>query len=57
MILVTVDYDIKEMYLSSGLSRGPPSSQTGRQGVGYDKAHCEPSDWDKTNQWVCTLTL
>ena len=21
--------------------------------VGYDKAHCEPSDWVKTNQWVC----
>ena len=25
--------------------------------VGYDKAHCEPSDWVKTNQWVCALTL
>jgi hypothetical protein len=25
--------------------------------VGYDKAHCKPSDCVKTNQWVCALTL
>jgi hypothetical protein len=25
--------------------------------VGYDKAHCAPSDWVKMNQWVCALTL
>jgi len=23
------------------------------QWVGYDKAHCEPIDEVKTNQWVC----
>ena len=27
------------------------------QWVGYDKAHCEPFDGVKTNQWVCALTL
>ena len=27
------------------------------QMVGYDKAHCEPFDEVKTNQWVCALTL
>ncbi len=25
--------------------------------VGYDKAHCEPFDEAKTNQWVCTFVL
>ena len=25
--------------------------------VGYDKAHCEPSNEVKMNQWVCALTL
>ena len=25
--------------------------------VGYDKAHCKPSDEGKTNQWVCALTV
>jgi hypothetical protein len=25
--------------------------------VGYDKAHCKPSDEATTNQWVCALTL
>ena len=27
------------------------------QKLGDDKAHCEPSDWVKTNQWVFALTL
>lgn len=27
------------------------------QRVGYDKAHCEASDWGETNQWVSALTL
>ena len=27
------------------------------QTLGYDKAHCEPSDEVKMNQWVCALTL
>ena len=25
--------------------------------VPNDSAHCEPSDWVKTNLWVCPLTL
>ena len=28
-----------------------------KHSLGYDKAHCEPYDWVKTNQWVCALTL
>ena len=41
-----------------GLSKqGRPSDKTALQTVGYDKAHCEPSDEVKTNQWVCALTL
>ena len=31
--------------------------QTSDQRVGYDKAHYEPFDWVKRNQWVCALTL
>ena len=27
------------------------------QKLGDDKAHCEPTDKVKTNQWVCALTL
>ena len=34
-----------------------PFAQTGKQWVGNDKAHCEPSDEVKTNQWVCALAL
>jgi hypothetical protein len=29
----------------------------GKQRVGYDKAHCEASDWVKTNQRVCAMPL
>jgi len=34
-----------------------PSAPMVIRRVGYDKAHCEPFDWVKTNQWVCALTL
>ena len=37
------------------------TSQRARSGsnhsLGYDKAHCEPSDWVKSNQWVCAKAL
>lgn len=25
--------------------------------LGYDKTRCDPSDWVKTNLWVCASTL
>ena len=42
---------------SSKHSIGHPFAQMGEQWVASDKTHCEPSDWVKTNQWVCALTL
>ena len=33
------------------------STYHSKQGVAFDKTHCEPFDSVKTNQWFCAFTL
>ena len=49
--------DIVNQHFQSASKQMVPSDEMPNHRVGYDKAHCEPFDLVKTNQWVCTFVL